>query len=97
MNIGTVRQEIINKRLKGETYESIACNLGINRALVFHIETHEKYKPSKKIAKILNLDPDPSLVYTRTRRQKLDKIARSRGYACWSAYESAMIKEMEDE
>jgi len=61
--------------------------------LVFHIETHENYRPSKKIKALLKLDPEPSLVYTRTRRQKLDRIARLKGYACWSAYESAMIRE----
>ena len=75
------------------SYGHIASKLGIEPSMVKYIETHENYKPSKRMIAKLKLDPDPSLVYTRTRRQKLDRIARSWGHACWSAYESAMIRE----
>ena len=33
--------------------------------------------------------------YTRTRRQKLNKIAKEAGYKSWSAYETAMLREHE--
>ena len=88
-----LRLSIIDRRKNNETYRSIGESLGISGALVYHIETRENYRPSKKIKKLLGLDPTPSQVYTKTRRQKLDKIARDMGHACWSAYESAMIRE----
>jgi len=89
MKLCTLRQDIINKRLKGETYESIALGLGINRALVFHIETHENYKPSRHIKKLLGLEPD--ITYTSTRRKNLNKIARYFGHSSWCAYETALL------
>ena len=95
MNLSELRHTIRVKLKNGESYGNIGLSLGISKAMVRYIETHDKYKPSKKMIKILNLDPSPSQLYTLTRNQKLDKIARSRGYACWSAYESAMIREME--
>ena len=93
MNLIELRCHIINKRENGVSYGKIGKEFCIAGSMVEYIETHENYKPSKQMISKLNLDPDPSLVYTRTRRQKLDKIARARGYACWSAYESAMIRE----
>lgn len=93
MNLSEIRHTIKARLKNGESYGNIGLSLGISKAMVRYIETHDKYKPSKKMIKILNLEPSPSQLYTLTRRQKLDKIARARGYACWSAYESAMIRE----
>ena len=93
MNLIELRCYIINKRENGVSYGKIGKEFGIPGSMVEYIETHENYKPSKQMIAKLKLDPDPSLVYTRTRRQKLDRIARDMGYACWSAYESAMIRE----
>lgn len=66
--------------------------MGINAALVQYIETHEDYKPSKQVAKIFNLDPDPSLERTRARNHALDEIAKAWGYASWSNYETETIR-----
>ena len=96
MNINQLRERIISKRDKGESYRRIASKLGLEPSMVRYIETHENYKPSKRMVKILNLDPEPSLAYARTRNQKLDEIARSWGYSGWCAYGTAMIKEYEE-
>jgi hypothetical protein len=50
------------------------------------------YKPGKRIAAILNLEPDADLKYTRTRRERLDEIARQNGYTGWCNYESHVLK-----
>jgi len=96
MNLIELRCHIINKLKNGESYGKIGSGLGISRAMVKYIETHENYKPSKRMVGILNLDPDPALIYTRTRNQKLNEVAKKKGYASWSSYGTAMIKEMEE-
>ena len=96
MNLIELRCYIINKRENGVSYGKIGKEFGIAGSMVEYIETHENYKPSKNMVAKLNLDPTPSQVYTLTRRQKLNRIARSWGHACWSAYESFTIREHED-
>lgn len=85
----------IRKRHETEPYSSIAFSLGINKALVKYIETHPHYRPSRRIAAILKLDPDNDLRYTRTRRERLDEIARSKGHKSWCALETHVLKEYE--
>lgn len=95
MNISELRQYIRSSRESGETYRKIAGKLGIKSALVKYIENNSNYRPGKKVAAILNLDPEPGLISTRKRRERLDEIARSWGYSSWCAYETECIKPRE--
>jgi len=93
MKLPDLRTNIQTRRANNETYGSIAISLGINRSMVKYIETHESYRPSRRITNILNLDPCPDLIYTRSRRERLDEIAKAWGYTCWSAYETLTLRE----
>ena len=92
MQIDLVRVDIKKRRENNETYESISRTLGINRAMVKYIETHPNYTPSKRIMAILFQDPPKSLQATRERNATLNEIARSWGYASWSAYGTEQIR-----
>jgi len=48
-----INQLIIDSRLNEKTYTEIGAVLGINPAMVQHIETHPHYRPGKRIRKIL--------------------------------------------
>ena len=91
MNLLEVRTCIQNRKSKGETYQSIADDLGINRALARYIGLHPNYKPSLRIKKTLKLDPDNRLIRTRKRRAILDGIARRLGFRSWCAYETLVV------
>jgi len=80
------------ENLPGETYQEIADSLGITKPMAFQIAVNG-YKPGKKTAAILGLDPESGLVATRRRRAMLDEIARLKGCASWCAYET---QELED-
>ena len=95
MNIDNIRCIIINKRLKSETYESIAKGLGISRALVRYIETHENYHPSRRVGKLLGIRTADD--YTVNRRKRLDSIAVKWGYPSWCAYETYILKENDEQ
>jgi len=87
-----VLRQYIQLSHQNATYGQIGEALGINKALVKYIETHPDYRPSKRIEAILHLDPSPDLVYTRTRRERLNAIAVSWGYESWCQFETAVIK-----
>ena len=89
MNLYTVRQAIHNRHENDETYQSIADDLGITKAMAWQIE--HGYKPGRRVSAILQLDPCPDLRYTRTRRERLDEIARGWGYSGWCNYESSLL------
>jgi len=85
------------KRLKNEkdelgSYNKLAKKYGVNVRYVWEYLTTGKVPSSRKVQRKLGIKTT-ALIYTRTRRQKLDRIARDMGHACWSAYESAMIRE----
>ena len=89
----------VTERLKKEyseirSYNKLAIKYGVNVRYVWDLIANNKVPHSKKICKKLGI-VKKGLSYTRIRNQKLDKIARDMGYACWSAYESAMIRERE--
>lgn len=93
VTINKIRLSIIKMRNDGLTYDSISDKLGIDRAMVYYIETHKNYKPGRSMKAKLNINPDGGLVYTRKRRQSLDEIALSWGYPGWSAYETYILNE----
>lgn len=76
------------------SYNKLALKYDVNVRYIWDLLVNEHVPHSRKVCKKLGIIKK-GLSYTRTRRQKLDRIARSRGYACWSAYESAMIRENE--
>ena len=78
------------------SYDKLAKKYGVNVRYVWELLALGKMPRSKKIRNKLGIIP-PSLVHTRTRTKKLNKVARSMGYARWCAYGTAMIKEYEDE
>ena len=90
MDIDMLRDNIKKKRLNGETYESIASELKVSRALVQYIETHPRYRPGRHMRKHLNLKSE--VTYTSIRRDKLNEIAKMWGYPSWCAYETDIIK-----
>ena len=90
MRLVELRQDIQNCRKSGETYYSIATVYHINKAMVWQIE-HD-YVPGKKVSTILQLEPDGDLQYTRTRRQRLNEIAKKWGFSSWANYETWMLK-----
>jgi len=95
MDIHHIRCSIQAKRKNGEIYQSIADDLHINKAMVWQIE--HGYTPGKKVSSILKLDPDPELKYTRTRRERLDEIAKEWGFSSWCAYETKTISNRKNE
>ena len=92
MNLIELRRSIISRRLKGDSYNSIGAQIGIHRSLVKYIETHPGYSPSQTLIERLKLTRTPSQLYTLSRRQRLDKIARLLGYASWSEYETLTLR-----
>ena len=90
MKLDKLCLDIKNRRLNGQTYQSIASHYNLTRSMVYQIE--RGYKPGKKISSILNLDPEPGLISTRKRREILNEIAKSWGYASWCSYETSIIK-----
>ena len=92
MKLHQLRLTIQQRRKLGDTYHSIASDLGIERALVKYIETHEDYKPTRRTRRVLALDPDPGVAYRRRRREALDAMAESWGYPSWSVYETTLLK-----
>jgi AraC-like DNA-binding protein len=96
MNLVELRCYIVNKLKNGESYGKIGSGLGISRAMVKYIETHENYKPSKSMKEMLKLDPTPALEYTRTRNQKLNEIARELGFGSWCKFCTYLLKEYEE-
>lgn len=81
---------IHDRRNNGESYYRIGASYGIKQGMVWQIE--HGYKPGKRVSAILNLDPEPDLKYTRTRREHLDAIARRWGFEGWSNYETMTIR-----
>jgi hypothetical protein len=82
-------QEVRRRHKSGESFRLIARSLGITKpmaSLIYH-----GYKPGAKVAAILDLDPEPKLQHTRTRRARLDEIAREMGYNTWCSFESAVL------
>lgn len=92
MNKIELRQTILFHRKNGLSYNQIGILLSIPRSLVKYIEEHPNYNPTPAMAKRLNLTPTPALSYTRTRRQRLDKVARYLGYSSWSNYETLTLE-----
>jgi hypothetical protein len=90
MQLHELRQYIQLSR-QNATYGQIGEALGISGAMVKYIETHPDYRPSKRMEMTLHLDPSPDLVYTRTRRDKLNTVAVSWGYGGWCQFETAVI------
>jgi len=97
MNLLELQNDIKKRHAAGETYQSIAKSIGINRALARHIGITPSYRPGKRIKKILNLDPSSDLLYTRFRRAILDGIAKKKGFASWCNYETSEIAKYHDE
>jgi len=89
----------VTERLKKEyseirSYNKLAQKYGVNVRYVWEFLTDGKIPKSKKVRNRLGVTTS-SLEHTRTRRHKLNEIARSMGYTSWCAYETAKIKEME--
>ena len=89
-----------NEYLEVKSIHKMAAKYRVNFRYVWDLLVNGKIPTSKKVCKRLGLvmpekHLSSELTYTRIRNQKLDKIARDMGYACWSAYESAMIRERE--
>ena len=84
------------KRLKNEkdeigSYNKLAKKYGVNIRYVWEYLTTGKVPNSRKVQRKLGIKTT-ALIYTRTRRQKLDEIAREWGYSGWCAYETTMIE-----
>ena len=78
------------------SYDKLAKKYGVNVRYVWDLLVNNKIPKSKKVRNKLGIIP-PSLVHTRARTKKLNKVARNMGYSSWCAYGTAMIQEMEDE
>ena len=94
MDKGNLHQTVVNLR-ESWTYEQIAHELNISRAMVKYIESHPDYKPGKRMAKAMNLDPDPGQLYTKSRIARLNERARLRGYPSFSAVATEFMKDIE--
>ena len=90
MRLCDMRQDIENRLSKGQNYQNIADVYGIKRGMAWQIA--HGYKPGKRVSAILQLEPDSELQYTRSRRQRLNEIAREWGYAGWANYETETLK-----
>jgi len=77
------------------SYDKLAKKYGVNVRYVWELLTKGKMPKSKKVRNKLGIIP-PSLAHTRARTKQLNEIARSKGFASWCAYGTAMIKEMEE-
>jgi len=95
MKLNELRLNIVERRLDGETYQSIANYYGVTKSMIFQIE--KGYRPGKKISAVLNLEPSEPVIQKRIRRQKLDKIAQSWGYKGWWDYGSKAIEKFDIE
>ena len=73
----------------GESYRKIGERYGITKTMAWQIE--RGYRPGKKVSTILNLEPEPDLKYTRSRRERLDQFARYWGYKSWCEYETYIL------
>jgi hypothetical protein len=89
MRLGSLSTHIHERHENGESYETIGNDLGINKTAAWQIE--HGYKPGKKLSTILKLDAEPNLNYTRSRRERLDEIARGLGYKSWSEFETYLL------
>jgi hypothetical protein len=85
--------DIKNRHANGESYQIIADSLGITKAMCYQIT--QGYKPGKRVATILKLDPPPDLARTRARREQLNQIARASGYTSWTNFETHVLKKGE--
>ena len=90
MDIHQIRCAIQDRHKSGEIYQSIADSFHITKAMAWQIA--HGYKPGKRVSAILQLEPDSELQYTRSRRQRLNEIAREWGYAGWANYETETLK-----
>ena len=90
MQLGLLRQEIRKKHKKGKSYRLVGVDYGINKTTAWRIE--RGYRPGKKVSAILQLEPDPTLKYTRTRRERLDELAQRWGFDNWSNFETWQLR-----
>jgi len=77
------------------SYNKLALKYGVNVRYVWDLLANDRVPHSRSICKKLGIIKQ-GLSYTRTRNQKLNEVARMKGYTSWSAYGTAMIKEMEE-
>jgi len=89
MTLTQLRQDIQNRRKMGQTYRRIGERYSVSDGMVWQIA--HGYKPGKRVAAILNLEPDADLKYTRNRQECLDEIARAEGYDSWCNYSTVVL------
>jgi hypothetical protein len=82
-------RDIRQRHKSGESYRLIAQAFGISKAMAWQI--YHGHRPGKRISAILHLDPTSTLKSTRSRRERLDRIARIWGHSSWCAYETAVL------
>lgn len=83
-------------RLQGEkealgSWRALGEKYGVNHKFPYEYCTHGTMPP-RKIARKLGIVSE-KLLATRARRATLNAIAKDKGFASWSAYETAQIKE----
>lgn len=95
MKLHQLRLDIEKRHTAGETYQEIADSYGITKPMAFQIAVNG-YKPGKRTAAILGLEPESGLVATRRRRALLDEVARVKGFASWCAYETQVLEDYKE-
>lgn len=75
--------------------DKLADKYGVNVRYVWEFLKKGIVPPNKVCKKLGMFDPDNDLLYTRTRRERLDEIARSKGHKSWCALETHVLKESE--
>ena len=90
----------VTERLKKEyseirSYNKLAIKYGVNVRYVWDLIANNKVPHSKKICKKLGI-VKKGLSYTRLRNQKLNEIAKLKGFSSWCNYCTHLIKEYEE-
>ena len=90
MRIGQLCQTLQNRHKTGESYRVLGEAYGISKGMAWQIA--HGYKPGKRVSAILGLDPPARLLFTRTRRARLNEIAKKWGFTGWANYETWMLR-----
>jgi hypothetical protein len=90
MQLQQLRRDILESHQNGVSYQRLAYKYHISKPMVRLIE--KGYKPGKRTATILGLEPDAKLLDTRARNAARDAISRIWGYRSASEFWTCMIE-----
>lgn len=84
-----------NEYLELGSMDCLALKYLVNVRYIWELLKNGKL-PSAKICRRLGIknDASPSLLLTRARRARLNKIAQQAGYKSWSRYETELLNEV---